>query len=88
MMFSGVTDIGAGQASALAQIAIEVLGVTMDNVVVYNSDSAVTPLAGTTTATRAPSWANSNATSRPIPRPAPVMLAVLPSSFPAKANLP
>lgn len=50
---SGVTDIGAGQASALAQIAVEILGVTMDNVVVYNSDSAVTPLAGTTTATRA-----------------------------------
>jgi CO/xanthine dehydrogenase Mo-binding subunit len=50
---SGVTDIGAGQASALAQIASEILGVTMDKVVVYNSDSAVTPLAGTTTATRA-----------------------------------
>jgi CO/xanthine dehydrogenase Mo-binding subunit len=50
---SGVTDIGAGQASALAQIAVEILGVSMDNVVVYNSDSAVTPLAGTTTATRA-----------------------------------
>jgi xanthine dehydrogenase molybdenum-binding subunit len=49
---SGVTDIGAGQVSALAQIASEILGVTMDNVVVYNSDSAVTPLAGTTTATR------------------------------------
>ena len=50
---SGVTDIGAGQISALAQIAAEVLGVTLDDVVVYNSDSAVTPLAGTTTATRA-----------------------------------
>ena len=50
---SGVTDIGAGQASALGQIAAEVLGVTLNNVVVYNSDSAVTPLAGTTTATRA-----------------------------------
>lgn len=50
---SGVTDIGAGQASALGQIAAELLGVTLDNVVVYNSDSAVTPLAGTTTATRA-----------------------------------
>ena len=49
---SGVTDIGAGQASALGQIAAEVLGVTLDNVVVYNSDSALTPLAGTTTATR------------------------------------
>ena len=50
---SGVTDIGAGQISALGQIAVEVLGVTLDNVVIYNSDSAVTPLAGTTTATRA-----------------------------------
>ncbi len=50
---SGVTDIGAGQASALGQIAAELLGVELDDVVVYNSDSAVTPLAGTTTATRA-----------------------------------
>ena len=50
---SGVTDIGAGQISALGQIAVEVLGVTLENVVIYNSDSAVTPLAGTTTATRA-----------------------------------
>lgn len=49
---SGVTDIGAGQVSALGQIIAEVLGVTLDNVVIYNSDSAVTPLAGTTTATR------------------------------------
>lgn len=50
---SGVTDIGAGQASSLAQIAAEVLGVTLPNVNVYNSDSQVTPLAGTTTASRA-----------------------------------
>ncbi|NOX72811.1 MAG: xanthine dehydrogenase family protein molybdopterin-binding subunit [Alphaproteobacteria bacterium] len=50
---SGVTDIGAGQISALGQIAVEILGVSLDDVVIYNSDSAVTPLAGTTTATRA-----------------------------------
>ncbi len=50
---SGVTDIGAGQISSLAQIAAEVLGVPMSEVTVYNSDSATTPLAGTTTATRA-----------------------------------
>ena len=50
---SGVTDIGAGQASALGQIAAELLGGGLDDVVIYNSDSAVTPLAGTTTATRA-----------------------------------
>jgi len=50
---SGVTDIGAGQVSSLAQIAAEVLGVTLPNVTVYNSDSQVTPLAGTTTASRA-----------------------------------
>jgi len=50
---SGVTDIGAGQISALAQIAAEILGVSLNDVTVYNSDSALTPLAGTTTATRA-----------------------------------
>jgi CO/xanthine dehydrogenase Mo-binding subunit len=50
---SGVTDIGAGQISALAQIAAELLGVNLTDVTVYNSDSATTPLAGTTTATRA-----------------------------------
>ena len=50
---SGVTDIGAGQTSALCQIAAEVFGVSLDDVTIYNSDSAVTPLAGTTTATRA-----------------------------------
>lgn len=50
---SGVTDIGAGQVSALGQIAAELLGVNLSDVVIYNSDSAVTPLAGTTTATRA-----------------------------------
>lgn len=49
---SGVTDIGAGQVSALGQIVAEVLGVSLDKVIIYNSDSAVTPLAGTTTATR------------------------------------
>jgi CO/xanthine dehydrogenase Mo-binding subunit len=50
---SGVTDIGAGQVSALGQIAAELLGVALDDVKIYNSDSATTPLAGTTTATRA-----------------------------------
>jgi CO/xanthine dehydrogenase Mo-binding subunit len=49
---SGITDIGAGQTSALGQIAAELLGVGLDDVTIYNSDSAVTPLAGTTTATR------------------------------------
>ncbi len=50
---SGVTDIGAGQASSLAQIAAEIIGVTLPDVTVYNADSQVTPLAGTTTASRA-----------------------------------
>jgi CO/xanthine dehydrogenase Mo-binding subunit len=48
----GVQDIGGGQVSSLAQIAAEVLGVTMDDVTVYFGDTALTPLAGTTTATR------------------------------------
>jgi CO/xanthine dehydrogenase Mo-binding subunit len=48
----GVPDLGAGQANSLCQIAAEVLGVPLDDVTVYHSDSALTPLAGTTTATR------------------------------------
>jgi CO/xanthine dehydrogenase Mo-binding subunit len=48
----GVPDIGGGQASSLAQIAAEVLGAEVDDVTVHFGDSALTPLAGTTTATR------------------------------------
>lgn len=47
-----VPDIGGGQASSLAQIAAEVLGVPIDQVTVHFGDSALNPLAGTTTATR------------------------------------
>lgn len=48
----GVQDIGGGQASSLATIAAEVLGLPMEDVTVYFGDTALTPLAGTTTATR------------------------------------
>src|SRR5262249_59611601 len=48
----GVPDIGGGQASSLAQIAPEVLGTPMDRITVHFGDSSLTPLAGTTTATR------------------------------------
>jgi CO/xanthine dehydrogenase Mo-binding subunit len=48
----GVPDIGGGQASSLAQIASEILGVAVDDISVHFGDSALTPLAGTTTATR------------------------------------
>lgn len=48
----GVPDIGGGQMNTLAQITAEVLGVPMEKIVVYGTDSALTPLAGTTTATR------------------------------------
>jgi CO/xanthine dehydrogenase Mo-binding subunit len=48
----GVQDLGGGQASSLAHIASEVLGVPMEDVRVYVADTALTPLAGTTTATR------------------------------------
>jgi CO/xanthine dehydrogenase Mo-binding subunit len=48
----GAPDIGGGQASSLAQIASEVLGVSMNRITVHFGDSALTPLAGTTTATR------------------------------------
>jgi CO/xanthine dehydrogenase Mo-binding subunit len=48
----GCPDVGGGQASSLCQIAAEVLGVPLDRVSVFVSDSALTPLAGTTTASR------------------------------------
>ena len=48
----GVQDIGGGQASSLASIAAEILGVPMEEIKVYFGDTAFTPLAGTTTATR------------------------------------
>jgi CO/xanthine dehydrogenase Mo-binding subunit len=48
----GVPDLGAGQVNSLCQIAAEVLGVTLDDTAIYSTDSALTPLAGTSTATR------------------------------------
>jgi CO/xanthine dehydrogenase Mo-binding subunit len=48
----GAPDVGGGQASSLCQIAAEILGVDLEGVSVHVSDSALTPLAGTTTATR------------------------------------
>jgi CO/xanthine dehydrogenase Mo-binding subunit len=48
----GVQDLGGGQASSLAQIASEVLGAAMEQVIVHFGDSALNPVAGTTTATR------------------------------------
>ncbi len=48
----GVPDLGAGQVNSLCQIAAEVLGVGLEDMTIYSTDSALTPLAGTTTATR------------------------------------
>jgi len=48
----GVPDLGAGQVNSLCQIAAEVLGVGLEDITIYSTDSALTPLAGTTTATR------------------------------------
>ena len=49
---AGVPDLGAGQVNSLAQIAAEVLGVPLNRVTVYHTDTALTPLSGTSTATR------------------------------------
>jgi len=48
----GIPDLGGGHVSAACQVASEVLGVPLDHVTIYNTDSALTPLAGTSTATR------------------------------------
>jgi CO/xanthine dehydrogenase Mo-binding subunit len=49
---SGVTDLGAGQAASLCQIASEMLGVPLGDISVYIGDTALTPPAGGTFATR------------------------------------
>jgi CO/xanthine dehydrogenase Mo-binding subunit len=49
---TGVPDIGGGQAASLVQITCEILGVAPEEVSIHIGDSALTPLAGTTTATR------------------------------------
>jgi CO/xanthine dehydrogenase Mo-binding subunit len=48
----GIPDLGAGQAQALCQIVGEELGVPQERIMIYISDTALTPLAGTSTATR------------------------------------
>lgn len=48
----GAPDLGAGQVNSLCQISAEILGVPLESVTIYSTDSAVTPLAGTSTATR------------------------------------
>jgi CO/xanthine dehydrogenase Mo-binding subunit len=48
----GVTDLGAGQGASLCQIAAEILGVPLEDISVYIGDSALTPPAGGTFATR------------------------------------
>jgi len=50
---SGIPDLGGGQRESLREIAAEILGLKTDEVHVISTDSQVTPLAGTVTATRA-----------------------------------
>jgi CO/xanthine dehydrogenase Mo-binding subunit len=49
---SGVTDLGAGQAASLCQIAAEVLGAPLNDISIYIGDSALNPPAGGTFASR------------------------------------
>ncbi|WP_214658878.1 xanthine dehydrogenase family protein molybdopterin-binding subunit [Candidatus Formimonas warabiya] len=49
---AGVPDLGGGQASVLCQIVAEELGLPMDKIHPYIMDTHLTPLCGTTTATR------------------------------------
>ena len=52
LLRSGVTDLGGGQAASLCQIAAEIVGVPLADISVYIGDSALTPPAGGTFATR------------------------------------
>ena len=49
---AGVPDLGAGQASSIAQICAEEFGLDITDVMPFIMDTHLTPLCGTTTATR------------------------------------
>ena len=49
----GIPDLGGGQRESIRAIAAEILGLKLEEVHVISTDSQVTPLAGTVTATRA-----------------------------------
>ncbi len=49
---AGVPDLGGGQGSVIAQIVAEELGLDLEDVHPYIMDTHLTPLCGTTTATR------------------------------------
>jgi CO/xanthine dehydrogenase Mo-binding subunit len=48
----GIPDLGGGQRESLRAITAEILGLKLEEVHVMNSDSQLTPLGGTVTATR------------------------------------
>ena len=48
----GVPDVGGGQGHILCQIVAQELGVPLERIKLHITDSQLTPLAGTTTATR------------------------------------
>ncbi len=52
MVRIGVPDLGGGQASSLVQITAEIFRIPMSSITIHIGDSSLTPLAGTTTATR------------------------------------
>ena len=49
----GIPDLGGGQRESLRQITAELTGAPLEHIQVISTDSQVTPLAGTVTATRA-----------------------------------
>jgi len=49
----GIPDLGGGQRESLRQITAELTGAPLESIHVISTDSQVTPLAGTVTATRA-----------------------------------
>ena len=50
---TGIPDLGGGQRESVRAIAAEVLGLNVEEIHVISTDSQVTPLSGTVTATRA-----------------------------------
>ncbi|RKD31668.1 xanthine dehydrogenase family protein molybdopterin-binding subunit [Thermohalobacter berrensis] len=51
-IYVGATEVGQGAKTALSQIAAEVLGLSVDDIVFINEDTSITPDSGTAAASR------------------------------------
>lgn len=52
IIYTGVTEVGQGAKTVVSQIAAEVLGLSLEDIILINEDTSITPDAGTAAASR------------------------------------